>query len=39
MVSCNCILRFAILFQLQHNVEPDVDMLRLLDRLAPNSLE
>ena len=39
MVSRNCILRFAILFPLEHKVGPGVDMLRLPDRLATDSVE
>lgn len=39
MVSRNCLLRFAILSQLQDNIEPGVDMFRLSDRLATNGVE
>lgn len=39
MVSRNCFLRFAILFPLEHSMRPGVDMLRLPDRLATNSVE
>ena len=39
MVSRNCLLRFAILLLREYNVEPSVDILRLSDRLATNSVE